>query len=118
MAYMLMVLEPREQRPSRSPQEGEALYERMVEWGQQLAARELLVAGESLMSDQHGVRVAIRGGKRQLTDGPFTESKEMVGGFFLLTCQSRDEAIALAAECPAAEWATVEVREVAPCFAG
>ncbi len=42
----------------------------------------------------------------------------MVGGFFLLDHLSRDEAIAIAAECPAAQWATVEVRELAPCYAG
>lgn len=117
MAYMLMVMEPRDQRPSRTPAEGEALYNRMVQWGAQLAARDLLIASESLRADHDGVRVAIRGGKRLLTDGPFTESKEMVGGFYLLKCKTRDEAIGLAAECPAAEWATVEVREVAPCFA-
>ena len=41
----------------------------------------------------------------------------MIGGFFLLTCESRDQAIALAQECPAARWATVEVRELGPCIA-
>ena len=40
----------------------------------------------------------------------------MVGGFFLIDCATRDEAIAIARECPAAEWATVEVRELAPCY--
>jgi hypothetical protein len=40
----------------------------------------------------------------------------MVGGFFLLNCASREEAVAIASECPAAEWATVEVREFGPCF--
>ncbi|MNT98770.1 YCII-related domain protein [compost metagenome] len=49
-------------------------------------------------------------------DGPYAEAKEMIGGFFLLTCDSREEALALAAECPAAQWATVEVRELGPCF--
>jgi hypothetical protein len=41
----------------------------------------------------------------------------MIGGFFLLTCDSREQAIAIARECPAAQWATVEVRELGPCFA-
>jgi len=40
----------------------------------------------------------------------------MVGGFFLLNCATREEALAIAGECPAAEWLTVEVREVAACF--
>jgi YCII-related domain len=46
----------------------------------------------------------------------FAEAKEMVGGFFLLDCKTQAEAIAIAAECPAAQWCTVAVREVGPCF--
>ena len=65
--------------------------------------------------DSHGVRVRQREGRTELRDGPFTEAKEMVGGFFLVDCASREEAVALASECPAARWAAVEVREVAPC---
>ena len=57
-------------------------------------------------------------GQARLVDGPFAETKEMVGGFYLLDCATRDEAVAIARECPAAEWATVEVREVAPCYHG
>jgi hypothetical protein len=55
------------------------------------------------------------GAARRL-DGPFAEAKEMVGGFYLLQGVTRDEAIELARQCPAAEWATVEVRGLAPCF--
>jgi len=62
------------------------------------------------------VRVQVRGGKASFVDGPFAEAKEMVGGFFLLDCETKEEAIAIAGECPAAEWATVEVREFGPCF--
>ncbi len=116
MAYMLLILEPREQRPSRSPDEGRDLYARMVSWGDELKARGIFKASESLRGDHDAVRVQVRAGKRVTTDGPFTEAKEMVGGFFLLDCKTRDEAIALAAECPAAQWCSVEVREVAPCY--
>lgn len=49
-------------------------------------------------------------------DGPFAEAKEMIGGFFLLTCETQEEAIAVARECPAAAWATVEARELGPCY--
>jgi len=117
MAYMLMILEPREQRPSRTEQEGRELYDRMLRWGDELKSRGLFKASESLRPDADAVRVKVREGRRLTTDGPFTEAKEMVGGFFLLDCESRDQAIALAAECPAAQWASVEVREVAPCYA-
>jgi hypothetical protein len=58
----------------------------------------------------------VRGGRPRVLDGPFAEAKEMVGGFFLVDCKTRDEAVAIAAECPAAQWATVEVRALAPCY--
>jgi hypothetical protein len=60
--------------------------------------------------------VAVRGGRSSVMDGPFTEAREMIGGFFLLDCASKEEALAIARECPAAEWASVEVRETGPCF--
>jgi hypothetical protein len=90
----------------------------MVRFGEGLKARGLLKAVESLQSDATGVRVSVRGGQRKLLDGPFAEAKEMVGGFFLIDGVTREQAIAIAGECPAAEWATVEVREVGPCFTG
>jgi hypothetical protein len=64
------------------------------------------------------VRIEVRGGKRTLIDGPFTESKEIVGGFILFDCHTRAEALAIANECPAAEWSTVELREVGVCYEG
>lgn len=113
---MLLIIEPVGQRRERTEEEGRQLYERMVRFGESLKARGLLKAVESLQSDSEGVRVQVRGGRRTVVDGPFSESKEMVGGFFLLECNSREEAVALASECPAAEWATVEVRGLGPCF--
>lgn len=116
MAYMLLITEPRGQRATRSDAEGHAVYDRMVEFSKGLQARGVLKAVESLRSDEVGARVAVRGGKASVVDGPFAEAREMVGGFFLLDCASLDEAVAIARECPAAEWATVEVRETGPCF--
>ncbi len=49
-------------------------------------------------------------------DGSFADAKEMVGGFFLTDCDSRAGALDIAARCPAAQWATVEVRALGPCF--
>lgn len=116
MAYMLLIVEPREQRRSRDEAQGKDAYAQMVRFGEGLKAKGLLRASESLRSDSDAVRVAVREGKRSLIDGPFAESKEMVGGFFLLDCDTKEQAIAIASECPAAAWATVEVREIAPCF--
>ena len=118
MAYLLLIVEPRGQRAERTPEEGQLAYAQMVRFGEGLKARGLLKAVESLQSDASGVRVSVRGGKRKLLDGPFAEAKEMVGGFFLIDGVTREQAIAIAGECPAAGWATVEVREVGPCFTG
>jgi hypothetical protein len=116
MPQMLLILEPPEQRRTRSPAEGRAVYERMLRFGEGLKDRGLLLASESLAGHADAVRVRVREGRAQVIDGPFSEAKEMVGGFFLLDCASREEALAIAAQCPAAEWATVEVRALAPCY--
>lgn len=116
MRYMLMIVEPRGQRDTRSEDEGRALYAEMVEFGQGLAARGQLLASESLRPDSHGVRVQRRGDAPALVDGPFAEAREMVGGFYLIECANHDEAVQIAQACPAARFATVEVRECAPCY--
>jgi len=115
---MLLILEQGERRRNRPEDEGRVLYERMLRFTEDLRARGLLRASDSLRSDADGVRVQVRDGKRTLVDGPFSESKEIVGGFFLLECKTREEAVAIAASCPAAEWASVEVRGFGPCYEG
>jgi hypothetical protein len=115
--YMLIIMEPRGQRQQRTEAEGRAVYQRMQDYSTALKARGVLRASQSLVTDTHAARVTVRDGKPMLVDGPFAESKEMVGGYFILDCDSRDEAIAIAGEVPAAEWATIEVREFGPCFA-
>ncbi len=117
MPYMLLIVEPLAQRPSRTETEGRALYDRMLSFGANLKERGLLLASESLKSLDDAARVQVRDGRARVVDGPFAEAKEMVGGFFLVDCQTRDEAVALAKQCPAAEWCTVEVRSLAPCYA-
>jgi hypothetical protein len=116
MSYMLLIVEPVGQRGARSEAEGHHAYEQMLRFADTLKARGVLRAVESLTSTRDAVRVERRDERRSLIDGPFAEAKEMVGGFFLLDGVSRDEAIEIAAECPAAAWATVEVREVGPCW--
>ena len=116
MAHMLLIMEPIGQRLTRTEAEGRELYDRMLRWGDSLRARGLLLSSESLKSQSEASRVTSRAGKAHVLDGPFAEAKEMVGGFFLVDSKTREEAIALAAECPAAQWATVEVRALAPCY--
>jgi hypothetical protein len=89
----------------------------MVSFSEELERRGLLTMSQSLKSDASGTRVKVRGDSTLISDGPFAETKEVIGGFFLLTCETREEAINVARECPAAHWATIEVRELGPCFA-
>jgi hypothetical protein len=116
VAYMMLIVEPVGQRRSVGETEGRSRYARMVEYSVQLKERGLLSDAQSLRSEHDSVRVQVRAGRKQRFDGPFAEAKEMVGGYYLLDCATRDEAIAIAEACPAAEWATVEVREFGPCF--
>lgn len=116
MAYMLLIHEEVGQRRTRSEAEGHAVYERMVRFAGSLKQRGVLRAVESLTSLDDSSRLQVRGGKARVVDGPFAEAKEMVGGFFLIEVATREEALAIARECPAAEWATVEVRATGPCY--
>jgi len=116
MQYLLLVME-HEDRTSMPDDERHQAYDNMMRFGESLKARGMWRASESLRDDRGGVRIQVRGGKRIVTEGPFAESKEMVGGFFLIDVETLDEALALAAECPAAEWCTIEVRKVGPCWA-
>jgi len=116
MSYMLLIQEPVGQRDTRSEPEGRALYERMLRFGDALREEGVLLGAQSLAPLSSAARVRVDGGKARILDGPFAEAKEMIGGFFHVNVATRDEALALAARCPAAEWATVEVRALAPCY--
>ena len=117
MDYMLLILEPHGQRAERTPAEGEAAYGAMVGFAEALKAEGVLRGVGSLLGDERGARVQVREGRVRTLDGPFTEAKEMIGGYFLVDCDSLQAAMAIAARCPAAAWATVEVRAAGPCFA-
>ncbi len=116
MAYMLLMVEPVGQRQERTPEAGREAYASMVRWGESLKARGLLLASESLASQSTATRLQVREGRAHFTDGPFPETKEMIGGFFLIDCATRQAALEIARECPAAEWLTVEVRGLAGCY--
>lgn len=116
MSYLLLIVEPPEQRTERGLQAGQLAYERMLQFGTDLEKRGLLLGANSLASPLRGARVQVRNGQKRIVDGPFAEAKEFVGGYFLLNCKTREEAIAIAADCPAAQWCTVEVREIGTCY--
>jgi len=116
MPYMLLIVEPPEQRAERGEAAGRQVYQQMLDWSATLQQRGVLMQSSSLAHSREAVRLQVRGGRTHVVDGPFTEAKEMVGGFFLLDVATRDEALAIAAQCPAAQWCTVEVRATGPCY--
>jgi len=117
MAYMLLVVEPEGQQSTRTEEEGRDAYTSMVRFSEELKRRGLLTVSQSLKTPTAGSRLKVEGDSVVITDGPYAETKEIIGGFFLLTCETRDAALEIARECPAARWATIEVRELGPCFA-
>jgi len=116
MAYMLLILEKHGDRLARGFEAGKESYAAMLRFRDDLKARGLHISSDALRGDYQGARVEQRDGKRVVVDGPFSESKEMIGGYFLVNCVTKEEAIDLAAACPASAWATVEVRETGTCF--
>jgi len=109
MSYMLLIMEQAERRRNRAPGQGLAEREAMLKFQQSLKTRGVHLGSESLRSLSDGTRIG------KPVDGPFAEAKEIIGGFFHLDVATREEALTIARECPAAEYATVEVREVGPC---
>lgn len=116
MSYMLLIVEPPNQRAERGEAAGREVYGQMLQFADGLKERGKLLAAESLTAQKDAVRVEVRNGQPKLVDGPFAEAKEMIGGFFLLNCDTREEALEIAQACPAAAWCTVEVRKLGPCF--
>lgn len=114
MPQMLLIIEPTGQRAERGREAGEAVYQRMLDFTAELDAAGLLLGVNSLGTAAR--RLAKRGDERLLVDGPFAEAKEMVGGYFLLDTEDPAVALAWAERCPAAEWATIELRGVGPCY--
>jgi len=75
-----------------------------------LRARGIWQIGDQLASPRRARTVRVREGKRRVTDGPFAETKEAIGGFDLIECDSIEEAVEIAAAHPVAEFGTIEVR--------
>src|SRR5215208_5585900 len=109
MEYMLLIYSSGDEEDDRDLQ---ALYREYFALGDDLRAAGKLVASEELAPVSSATSVRVRNGDTLLTDGPFAETKEALGGFYLITAETLDEAIEWAARIPAARTGTVEVRPV------
>jgi len=95
-----------------SETEREQCYRDSTQLAHQLAVAGQYVAASPLEPTSRATSVRVRGGKRVVTDGPFAETKEQLGGYFMIDASDLDEAIAIAARIPMARQGTVEVRPV------
>jgi hypothetical protein len=86
--------------------------EAMTKYNEQLAKAGVLVALDGLQPTAKGARVTVTGGKRTVLDGPFAETKEVVGGYWILQVASKAEAVAWAERCPPVHDYTIEIRQV------
>ncbi|WP_163511654.1 YciI family protein [Fodinicola acaciae] len=111
MKYMLLIY------GCHPPGPGEAGFEEAVArinaFADECRRRGVLVAGDPLKPVETATTVRVRDGQTLMTDGPFAETHEHLGGYYLLDCASLDEALELAAACPFAAMGSVEVRPLA-----
>ena len=84
----------------------------MSKYNESLQKAGVLLALDGLHPPSMGARVSFAGGKPKVTDGPFSEAKEVLGGYWMIQVKSREEAIAWASRCPAGENEVIEVRQV------
>lgn len=86
--------------------------EAMMKFNEELAKAGALISLEGLHPPAKGARVSFKGGTPSVTDGPFTEAKEVIGGYWVIDVDSKEEAIEWAQKCPAAEGDVIEIRQV------
>jgi hypothetical protein len=84
----------------------------MSRYNEELTKAGVLLALDGLHPTSRVARVGFSGGRAAVTDGPFTEAKEMIGGYWLIQAKSKEEAVEWASRCPAADGDVIEVRQV------
>jgi hypothetical protein len=112
MQYMLLIYGEEEIWEARSEAEETSLGEEYGKLGNELRAEGKLVRGEELQPTVTATSVRVRRGDAVVTDGPFADTKEVLGGFYLIEADSLDEAIEWAGRIPDARYGTIEVRPV------
>jgi hypothetical protein len=115
MKYIILAHESEADYARRTdPDKSQAYWDAWQAYGKALRESGVTVAAAGLQPPQTATTVRVREGKRQVHDGPYAETKEMLGGFFLVDVPDLDAALELAARCPAALTASVEVRPLMP----
>jgi hypothetical protein len=112
MRYLLLIAGEENPRAELSAEEDAATLNEYGEWAKTMAERGVLQGGERLRPTSDATTVRVRNGEVLSTDGPFAETKEQLGGYFLVDCKDLDEAIEVAGKLPGARYGSIEVRPI------
>ena len=112
MRYILLICADESGVSALSPAEGEAMMAEYAKFGEEMGKRGVLQGGERLHPTTGATTVQVRNGEVLTSDGPFAETKEQIGGYYVVDCKDLDEAIAIAAKIPGASLGTIEVRPI------
>lgn len=112
MRYMLLIGSDDKTGPPPPKTDMEAIVQGHRRFSEELQAAGKMVVGERLRPDGDGSRIRLKAGQRQVMDGPFAETKEALGGFYLIECDTKQEAVDWAKKIPLREGGFVEVRPV------
>ena len=112
MKYLCLAYEEEGVLNALSKDEWSALRRETLEFVDELKAQGRLLAAEPLMSAESAVTLQVRAGKLSVSDGPFAETKEQIGGYFLIEAKDLNDAIQVASRWPSARFGTIEVRPV------
>jgi hypothetical protein len=112
MRYVLLICADQSAAEALSPEEAQASTEGYMKWMADAQNRGVLQGGERLRPATDATTVRIRDGKTLSVDGPYAETKEQLGGYFVVDCKDLDEATELAAGLPDAKSGSIEVRPI------
>jgi len=112
MRYALLICTEEAADEALSPDELSARMAKYASFGEEMGRRGVLQGGERLRPTTDATTVRVRDGEVLTSDGPFAETKEQIGGFYLVDCANLDEAIEVASKIPGAHTGSVEVRPI------
>lgn len=113
MRYLLLIYGPPWDQSQLTPEEQAASMEAWTDYTADLLKRGVMEAGEALQGVETATTVRLQGSDTLITDGPFAETAEALGGYYVLKVKDLDEAIAIAAACPGAKTGSIELRPIA-----
>jgi hypothetical protein len=113
MQYLLMIHVQESGWDKLTPEQQAAGSKAYADFSKEIQDKKHYLGGNRLTASNSATVVRVRDGKKLVTDGPFAELKEQVGGYYLIEAKDLDEAIGIAARCPGAHHGTVEVRPIA-----